>query len=198
MLSVIEVRNRCRREAARFHYSLILFDRFPMWIFRYFQASDPLCVDNIPNFKKLHILFVYMIINKIDAGLMMAFYNAADQDMDTIFRLHKLFSTMWKLYNEAESIDYIPIFGTYFTFHCESRTLRRIDMSVVNYNRGQRNAEHFIPNSMRWKQERIVRSLIRRGEFTVRDEEDLREVKEAWQDGLRRQGRMPVDRIARN
>lgn len=185
MVRFHEVRERCRVEARRFHYPEHLFGRFPTYIFRYFMSVDPL--HSTGSYSLINIITVFMLINNIDAGLMMAFFNAGDQGLDTLFQLHGIFSVYWRLYRSTPENELISIFGDCFSFHCESRTLRRVDMSIANSE--PQNHEHFVPDTSNWRRWREVRRLIRIGEFRVIDDYDLLEVREAMRGGMRGRGR---------
>lgn len=134
-----------------------------------------------------------MIINNIPADLMMTFYSCGGQDVDTLFRLQPFFHTMWRLYQTEPQNELFSIFGTYFAFHCETRTLRRVDMSIVEY-RSSQNTGPFLPTLNDWRRSRAVRHLIRTGQFRVNDDYDLLEVRLAYQDGLRQVGRANSNR----
>lgn len=68
--------------------------------------------------------------------------------------------------------------------------IRRIDMTIVDYNRGQRQPNHFVPNQVNWRRAREVRQLFRRGQYIISDEYDLAELRMAWYGGFRiRRGR---------
>lgn len=95
---------------------------------------------------------------------------------------------MWRFYQSEPLNELISIFGTYFAFHCETRTLRRVDMSIVQY-RSSENTGPFLPTLNDWRRSRAVRYLIRTGQFQVNDDYDLLEVRLAYQDGLRQVGR---------
>lgn len=116
---------------------------------------------------------------------MIAFYNAGEQSIDTIFELHRIFSAMWRLYRTTERVDHLSVFGPYFSYHLETRSLRQIDMSIVNYV--QINREPFVPDEINWRRWREVRQLIRSGQFRVDDDYDLLEVREAMQRGMMHQ-----------
>lgn len=189
MVQTVEVRRRCRVYAERFNYPLNLFDRFPMYVFRYFHASDVIHPNaSSSSLTQLNIITVFMIINHVSADLMMAFYSAGDQDLDTVLRLQSYFTAMWGFYRSEPEQELFSIFGTFFAFHCETRTLRRVDMSLVNY-RSSENTGPFIPNVYDWRRSRAVRHLIRTGQFRVEDDYDLLEVRNANRDGLRLVGR---------
>lgn len=181
MVHVAEVRRRCQIEARRFHFSEQLFNRIPMYFFRYFKSINPL-LDNSEHFSQIHIITVFMIINNIEAILMMAFYNAGEQDFETQMKLHSIFATMWRLYRTTNAVDRISVFGRYFSFHLQTRTLRRIDMSVVTT--GRDNHEPFVPHQTNWIRWREVRRLILSREFRINDDYDLFEVREAMQGGI--------------
>lgn len=148
MLHVAEVRQRCRIEARRFGFSETLFNRIPIYFFRYFMSTDPL-LSNPQGFTQYNIMTVFMVINRIDAGLLMAFYNAAEQNIDTLFEIHAIYSTLWRLYERTNADDLLDIFGNFYAYHLETRTLRRIDMSIVNYH--QTNHEQFVPDTVSWQ-----------------------------------------------
>lgn len=144
MVSVVDVRRRCRYYARRFGYSLLLFDRIPTYIFEYFRSNDPLNTFT-PSFTQIELITTFMIINNISADLMTSFYSSGDQELDIVLHLHTFFITMWRLYRESTEDSLLGRFGTFFAYHLESRTLRRIDMSLVIFNRGQRQFfSHFI------------------------------------------------------
>lgn len=185
MVQVTEVRRRCRIEARRFGFSERLFDRIPIYIFRYFMSDDPM-ISTQP-FTQMDIMTVFMLINEIDAGLMMAFYNVGGQQVEMLFELHRIFSAMWRLYRSNQPDDLLSVFGNFYSFHLESRTLRRVDMSIVTY--AQQDRESFVPNAMNWRRWREVRQLIRANSFRVNDDYDLLEVREALRGGLLQRGR---------
>lgn len=180
MVNAVEVRRRCRIYAQRFGYDLRLFNRIPIYIFEYFRSDDPLST-NTPSFCQIELMSVFMIINNISSDLMMAFYAAGDQGLDVILRLHTFFFTMWRVYETSDPDDLLGLFGTFFAYHLESRTLRRIDMSIVSYNSGQRQQNNFVPNH--------IRNLIRRGVYRIENEYDLEEVRTALRGGLINRGR---------
>lgn len=183
------VRNACKLQAEKFHFDAVLFNRIPMWEFRCVAADDPLCKESRTD--KLEIMSVFMLINKISADLMMAFYIEGGQSIDDAMKLHKFFNTMHNMYNESEEIDLIGLFGDWFTLHCETKTLRRIDLTAVKQEEKNETKlnEPFLTDSLRWRRERINRQMIRSGKFTINDRNDLLEVKEAWRNGLQLRGR---------
>lgn len=185
---VNEVRERCKMQAKKFKYNEELFSRFPMWVFRCFAASDPMC-RNYNETKKIELMTIFMLLNRISPDLMMAFYIEGGQSVNDSMKIRNIFNKMRDIYNKNEKEDLIALFGTQFTFHCQSKTLRRIDMSKVEYNTADQKNEPFIPDNMEWRRQRVVRNLIRNGCFTVNDELDIQEVKRAWQNGLRLRGR---------
>lgn len=114
MPNIHEIRERCRIYARQFHYPEYLFDRMPTYVFQYFGSPNPL--DTIPgSFDQMDTLNIFMIINGISADLMMAFYAAAEQEIETVIRIYEYFLRMYSLYNESSSIDLIanlcPLFG---------------------------------------------------------------------------------------
>lgn len=188
MPNIHEIRERCRY-ARQFHYPEYLFNRMPTYVFQYFGSPNPL--DSIPGlFDQMDIMNIFMLINGISAELMMAFYAAGEQEVDTVIRIHEYFLRMYSLYNESSVNDLIANFGSYFSYHLETRSLRRIDMSVVNYNRHQRLSNNFVPNQVNWRRALEIRQLYRRGQYQIMDEYDLLEFRMAWFGGLRiRRGR---------
>lgn len=182
-----DVRKKCRLQAERFKYSIEMFNRIPMWIFRYLSSDDPLC-QNVPKCTKLEIMTIFMIINKLDPGLVTAFYIQGGQSVADSIKLHKFFSTMLELFKKTEQCSLIPIFGNSFTFHCETKSLRRVDMELVECGTKDGINEPFIPDSIEWRRERFVRKMIRTGEFTIMDDIELNEVKRSWRCGLRLKG----------
>lgn len=62
-------------------------------------------------------------------------------------------------------------------------------MSIVQWGSRSERKEPFLPDNLNWKRERIVRSLIRNGQHTIEDDMDIRELYNAWKNGLRRKGR---------
>lgn len=181
-----EVRNKCKLHAEKFRFSINLFNRTPMWVFRCFTADDPLCKINYMETKKIDFMTVFMLINKISPNLMMACYLEGGQSVNDVIDLHKYFILMEKLYEEGV----IGMLDDSFAFHLESRTLRRLDMSIVESGPNQsKQNEPFLPHNTNWRRQRVLRNLIRMGQYKIRDEYDLLEVKEAYQQGLRLKGR---------
>lgn len=130
-----------------------------------------------------------MLINNISPELMMAFYLEGGQSLHDAMKIRDFLNKMKEMHDKLEKDDLIALFGTHFTFHGQTKTLRRFDMSLVgNSSRGRSN-EPFIPDNMNWRRQRVVGNLIRTGQFTVYDEMDLMEVKQAWRNGLRLRGR---------
>lgn len=182
------VRKKCREKAKMFNYDLGLFNRFPMWVYRYLAADDPLCKDSGET-RKIEIFTVFMFINKISPELMMAFYIEAGQSIEDAFNIHKFLVIMKKIYDKHDRSELIGLFGDWFTYHCQSQTLRRIDMSLVEYGVPSRNNAQFIPDKIQWRRQRVSRRLLRTGEYTVNDDMDLMELKRSVQNGLRYRGR---------
>lgn len=175
---VHEVRQKCKIQAKKFNYSEELLNRFPMWVFRYFAALDPMCREDNET-KKIEIMTIFMLINKISPDLMMAFYIEGGQSVHDAMKIRDFFNKMKEIHDEHEKDDLIALFGSNFTFHCQTKTLRRIDMSIVESSpRGGPN-EPFIPDTMEWRRQRVIRNLIANGQFTVFDDMDLMEVKQA-------------------
>lgn len=188
MVNVTEVRHKCRKEASRFSYSINLFDRFPIWVFEYFKSKDPLA-SHSNSFTQIEIITIFMLINNIDAGLMMAFYNAGGQDVDKLFRLHDIFLKMWKKYRDTPPIQLTGVFGTFFTFHCETKSLRRVDMTIPQRLNNGRINNRFVPYSPHWERDRNTRAQIRNGKFKINNGDDLQRAKDAMFEGLLKQGR---------
>lgn len=184
---VSTVRKRCRVQAQRFKFDVTLFDRMPMWVFRVLAAEDPMCRIS-GELTKIDTITIFMLINGINPDLMMAMYLEGRQSIDDAMKLHKFFKTMKKLYDKTDKGDLISLFGNCFTYHCQSRTLRQIDLSVVQHGTRSGHNEPFIPDTIMWRRERLVRSLIRKGEFSVLDEMALDEVKRSWKNGQRLRG----------
>lgn len=182
------VRMNCRKQAEKFRYSSELFFRIPTWFFRNLAADDPLC-QNSNETLKIEIMSLFMLINSISPEMMLAFYIEAGQSIELSLKVHKFLKTMRDIYDKNEEDDYIGLFGTWFTFHCETRTLRRIDMSIVKCGETTRTTVPFIPDNLHWRRQRIVRNLIKNGEYTINDDLDLDEVKRSYQNGLRKWGK---------
>lgn len=160
-----------------------------MYIFQYLSSPSPLMVIS-STFDQIDIINVFMLINDISAHLMTAMYAAADQDLDTVLQLQDYFLRMWDLYNRNPSEEHQGIFGTYYAYHLHTRTLRRIDMSIVDNHTRRANTTQFVPNQLSWRRAREVRTLYRTGQYRVADEFDLAELQMAWYGGLRiRRGR---------
>lgn len=120
---------------------------------------------------------------------MLAFYLEAGQSVNDAMDAHKFLHLMKKLYDENTNENLIGLFGDYFTLHLETRTLRRIDMTTVVHGDTSKANEPFLPSSLNWRRERVVRNLIRNGHYTIQDDLDLREAKSAFQNGLCLRGR---------
>lgn len=133
-LSVHTIRENCRRYARQFSYPDYLFNRIPTYIFAFFSSPNPLGIIR-ETYDQMDIINVFMLINGISADLMMAFYAAAHQDLETVLMVHEYLLRMWQLHSHAQEDELIGIFGTIFSYHLETRTLRRIDMTQVSYVR---------------------------------------------------------------
>lgn len=189
MLNTYEVRDRCRNESIRFGFSIRMFNRIPIHYFDYFRATDPFASVNVPTMTQMEIITVFMIINGIDVGLMMAFYNAGEQDMDMLFRLANFLQRMYRIYHETPSQELFARFGMYYAYHLNSRTLRYIDMTRYESNNGfHRQRNRFVPSSPHWERDRLLRYRIRNGSFVVNDYHDLELVRSALGEGLMRHG----------
>lgn len=150
-----------------------------MYIYQHLASQRPL--DVVPgSFDSMNIMNIFMLINGISADLMAAFYAAGGQAYQEVLRLHEYFIRMWRMYTEAVQGDLIGMFGDYFAYHLETRTLRRIDMSVVDHGRGTRHNTHFVPSRPDWRQAREVRRLYRAGEYQILNDDDLEEFRYAW------------------
>lgn len=184
-----EVRDRCRLESIRFGFSKNNFNRIPIHYFDYFRATDPFSSVNVPIMNQMEIITVFMIINQIDNGLMMAFYNAGGQNMNMLFRLANFFHRMWQIYHETSSQELFARFGMYYAYHLNSRTLRYINMTqYIALDCFHRRGNRFVPSSPHWERDRLLRYRIRNGSFVVNDYHDLERVHSALKEGLMRQG----------
>lgn len=147
---------------------------------------------NSPAFTQLEIITIFMILNGTSPGLMTAFYNAGNiVNVETLLNLHQFFIAMWDLYCLTDQWNLLAVFGSYFTFDCASRTLQRIDGSLVQRNRPPRlnlGTESFVPNSIDWRRGRAVRNLIRTGRYRISDVFDLNEARSAMGNGPMRRG----------
>lgn len=145
------VRKECKIQAKQFKYNEELLNRFPMWVFRYFAAIDPMC-QNTNEFMKVEIITIFMLLNKINADLMMAFYMKGGQSIEDSMKLRNFFTKMWHIHGKNGKEDLIAIFGNKCTFHCQSRSIRRIELSIVDNKRPDgRNNEHFVPDNLEWR-----------------------------------------------
>lgn len=182
-----DTRNRCRREAIRLGFSLRIFNRIPIHYFDYFRSPDPLSSVNVPVIAHLELITIFMLINQIDVGLMLAFYNAGDVSIDVLMQLARYLHHMWTLYGLTSPNDRLSTFGDHYAYHLESRSTRRIDMTQPNVQ--PRRGNRFVPNNPRWPRNRAVRAQIRGGMYIVRDDHDLSVVHDALCDGLFLTGR---------
>lgn len=190
--SLHQVRDQCRIYARQFNFPEQLFNRIPMYIFQYFGTPNPLTVIR-GAYDSMDIITIFMIINKISAELMMAFYASADQELETTLMVHDHFQKMWQLHGQNNPRDLCGIFGTLFSYHLETRTLRRVDMSIVLHHQRHRSPTHFVPNQLNWQRAREVRTQYRNGQYRINDLYDLAELRMAWYGGLRiRRGRYNV------
>lgn len=188
-LSLYEIRQRCRRYARQFSYSEVLFNRIPAYIFQYLCSPNPLEVVRA-SFDQMDIINIFMLINGISADLMMAFYAAANQNLENVLMIHEYLLRMWQMYRQATPENLCGIFGTFFSYHLETRTLRRVDMSIVYRHRNLSQEPHFVPNQPNWRRAREVRRLYRLGQYRVNDIYDIAELRMAWYGGMRqRHGR---------
>lgn len=191
MVSFVIVRDRCRRYAVQFGFPLYLFERIPSYIFYYFKSADPFGLNYAQsNITQLDIMIVFILINNISSNLIMAFYAAGDQNVETVFGLHTHFDIMWRLYRATDvnnANELFRYFGTFFAYHLESRTLRRIDMSIVTYNSNNRG--HFLPDSSNWRHYRNIRQMILNGQFRVDNDYDIQEIQRIMRDGFLQRGR---------
>lgn len=188
MIPVTKVRERCKEMALRFGYPLYLFNRIPIFIFHYFKSNNPL--DHYQgSFSQLDYIIIFMLINSITADLMIAFYAAGDQIVDDIFKLHAIFINAWKLHKAASNDELLSTFDDdIFAYHLQSRSLRKIDHSIVKYE-SKSKYNYFVPNHPNWKRLRFVRQMIRKGEYRIYDDFDMLELKEAMKQGLLQTGR---------
>lgn len=189
MLTTRQTRERCRREAIRLRYPMWLFNRIPMHYFDYFRSADPFYSVNVPLMSQLEIITIFLLINNISLGVILAFFNAGGATIDTILRLATYFHHMRTIYDQTSLLDRIGLFGDYFVYHLGTRSTRRVDMSqpTVHPRRGNR----FVPNVPNWERNRIIRQQIRNGLHRVVDEYDLSVVRDALHDGLLATGHCP-------
>lgn len=181
-------RSKCKIQAARLKLEIRLFDRIPMWVFRYFAATDPLC-RNDKKCERLEIMCVFMIINNISPALMVAFYMQSGQCVNDCMKLLSFFTNMKALYNKTAAHSLWTIFGNTYTIHLETRTMRQIDMTLVQSGSKRGEQEPFIMDHLHSHRDRMLRKLIRQGKFTIFDEIGLNQVKQCWRNGLQRRGR---------
>lgn len=127
-----DVRARCKIQAEKFGFNMVLFDRIPMFIFRYLTSSNAIC-ENDEDIVPLKVMLVFTAINNIKPELIAAFYLEGGQSKEIVDKLLKFFQNMIKLYNETETHDLIGIFGSNFAFHLIDRKLKRIDNSIVDH-----------------------------------------------------------------
>lgn len=182
-----EVRLKCKTQALRHNMDIKLFNRIPMYMFRYVSAEDPLCKETF-EIGKLEIMCTFMLINSLSPNLIAAFHTEGGQSVENVAEILSFYTKMKEIYEKTPNNERCALFGTKFAYHLESKTLRRIDMTIVESK--SRDKEPFIPDQMDWKRQRAIRSMVRNGQFTVEDDFDLRQVKMAWKNGLRLRGRL--------
>lgn len=185
LLHLSEIRNKCKRECAQFKYPLYLFNRIPMYIFAYFAIDNPL--DDAPEkLQQYNIIVTFMLINNITADFMLALYNCGNQPINVLLKLHEIFIKCWQIYRLFINDDLFELFGDNFAIHLETRTLRRIDMSIANYS--SRQKEYFVPNKPYWRKLRSIRQQIKNNTFRINDVYDLDDYREAKSNGLFKRG----------
>lgn len=186
--TIRQIRQNCEKIAVKFNFPIEIFKRIPMWFFGYLRSEDPLYIYS-NKFNQINMMTIFMLINEIPPELMMAFYNEGHQNVDIVFRLHEIFIKMRQKYDTIPIDDRIEYFGTNFTFHCATRTLRRIDMSQVELGSRTRKNNNFIPNHGSWPFYRDIRHQIRNGTYSVTHELDIAFAFGAMADGLLPRGR---------
>lgn len=132
-----------------------MFDRIPMWVFRYLSASDP-CCDNSRKCTKLDIMCVFMIINNMSPTLMASFYKEGGQSYTNCIRLLNFFTKMKKLWQKTPINSLWTVFGNTFSYHLESKTLRQVDKTYVNHGTKTGRNEPFIPDGLHCKRQRMI------------------------------------------
>lgn len=182
-LQLWEVRQRCRYYSRQFQFSQRLFGRIPMYIFQYFLSPDPLAILRI-TFDQMEIMNIFMLINGISADLMVAFYAAAGHDVEVVFLLHDYFRHIWHLYRTSLSSDLLGIFGHFYSYHLETRSLRMINFERVVTRTTARQGNYFVPNHLNWRRSREVRRLFSVGRYQIDDFFDLDEFRMAWYGGF--------------
>lgn len=191
MPSNYSVRRQCRAEAVRLGFPLRLFGRIPIYYFDYFRSTDPLSTVNVPTMTQVEIITIFMLINDIDVGVMLAFFNAGGCTLDTLLYLDSYLHKMYHLYRNASQVDLLATFGDFFVYHLDTRTTRRVDMTLVEQQ--SQISERFVPNVPNWSRNRQVRQQIREGQYVVHDNYDLSVVHCALRDGL-----LPIGRYHRS
>lgn len=189
LVSNYDARQKCKVEAIRLGFSIRLFGRIPIHYFDYFRAENPFDSVNVPIMTHLEIITVFMIINDLDIGLLMAFYNASGAELDTVLRMSTFLHRMWNVYRQTEHRELMGRFGNVYAFHLGSRTLRYIDGTVCVYADSQRRGGRFVPDEPSWVRLREVRNLIKNHRFPVEDDYDQSMAQAATRSGLMFTGR---------
>lgn len=189
MISTHEARRRCHLEAVRLGFPLSLFGRIPIHYFDYFRHPAPFDSVNIPVITQMEIMTVFMVINELDVGTLMAFYNASGADLDTVMRLSTFLNNMWKEYHRTPKKELITRFGRIYAYHLRTRTTRYIDGTVHTNANSHRRGNRFVPDEPGWERLRIVRQQIKAGRYRIDDDFDLSVARAAVRGGLMRTGR---------
>lgn len=138
---------------------------------------------------QMEIITVFMLINGLDVGIMMAFYNAGGTNIDTLMRLSTFLHQMRRLYDQTEHSELLSRFGYFYAYHLESRELRYVNGSRHFSFNTQRQGYRFVPDSPAWERLRNVRRAIRSRTYLISDDYDLSVLRASMQDGLLRMGR---------
>lgn len=189
MITTHEARRRCQVEAVRLGFPLSLFGRIPIHYFDYFRHPAPFDSVNIPVITQMEIMTVFMVINELDVGTIMAFYNAGGADLETVMRLSTFLHTMWKEYHRTPKDDLLSRFGRIYAYHLSTRTTRYIDGTIHTKFNSQRRGNRFVPDDPGWERHRVVRQQIKAGQFSIDDDYDLSVARAAVRGGLMRTGR---------
>lgn len=185
--NISELRQKCKPHARRFLYELRLFNRIPTYMFRIFASDDPLCQDT-QDCVKVSIVTCFMIINKIEPGLIAAFYAEAGQSVENCDKLYKFFVNMRNLFRKTLPHQAVALFGSNFAFDLERRQMSQIDGTIVKCGKRRENTEPFI-HGLDWKRTRFIRSLMRSGEYNAFHKLDFADLRRTLSNGLKMKGR---------
>lgn len=189
VVNLREIRNNCRLKAEAYNFSTQLFDRIPMYIFSYFSCNpfDAFLGHGISH---IDLITTFVLINEISEELIVSFYKCGGQQPEVLRKLNTYFNNILTLYNSTPEDGLLAVFGTYFTYHLKSRSLRRINKEVVRYGRREGavstavTREYFNLSDNDWKRLRELRFSIRNGTFRVSDSHDLDDYRRARMHGL--------------